>query len=192
MRFAAALAFLLAAWSVPGQPTAERPNGALLVAKPSLIDPNFREAVVLVTQAPDASTVGVILNRPTRQRHDRTGATVYAGGPVMREVTLALFSAEAAPSASAFRVTPGVYLSMHPANIDALPSRPGQRLRFFTGFAGWAPGQLQREIELDAWFVLPVTEEVLFRADTRALWKELVEKARGSRADAPIGDRLRS
>jgi putative transcriptional regulator len=81
---------------------------------------------------------------------------------------------------------------MHPLNNDALPSRPGQRLRFFTGFSGWAPGQLQRELEVDAWFVLPVTEELLFRADTKGLWKELMQKARGSRADAPNGDRLRS
>jgi putative transcriptional regulator len=190
VRFAAALAFLFAAWSAPGQLPAERPNGVLLVAKPSLTDPNFRETVVLVTQAPDASTVGVILNRPTRRRHEKTGEAVYAGGPVMQDVMLALFSAETAPPASAFRVTQGVYLSMHPANIDALPSRPGQRLRFFTGFAGWAPGQLQRELELDAWFVLPVTDEVLFRKDARGLWKEMVEKARGSRAAVPIGDRL--
>src|SRR5688572_23105282 len=47
------------------QPQAEAPNSLLLVAKPSLTDPNFRETVVLVTQAADASTVGVILNRAT-------------------------------------------------------------------------------------------------------------------------------
>ena len=190
MRFAAALAFLLAASSTVAQLPGERPNGILLVAKPSLTDPNFRETVVLVTQARDASTVGVILNRPTQRRHAKTGAVVYAGGPVMREVMLALFRAERAPSASAFRVTQSVYLSMHPANIDALPSYPGQRLRVFTGFSGWAPGQLQRELDLDGWFVLPVTEEVLFREDARGLWKEMVEKARGSRASAPNGDRL--
>lgn len=192
MRFAAALAFLIAASVAVGQPPAERPNGVLLVAKPSLTDPNFRETVVLVTQAPDASTVGVILNRPTQQRHEKTGEMVHAGGPVMTEVILALFGAESAPTASAFRVTENVYLSMHPANVGTLPSRPGQRVRFFKGFAGWAPGQLQRELQLDSWFVLPVTEDVLFRKDTRGLWKEMIEKARGSRAALPNGDRLRA
>jgi putative transcriptional regulator len=195
VRLAAALALLLAAFAAGGQrspdrPSPERPNGILLVAKPSLTDPNFREAVVLVTQVPDASTVGVILNRPTSQRHEKTGEPIYAGGPVMAEVRLALFSAPRAPSAPAFHVSQGIYLSMHPANVDALPSSAGQRLRFFTGFSGWAPGQLQREMQLDAWFVLPVTEELLFRADTRGLWKDLIEKARGSRADGGIGDRL--
>ena len=87
---------------------------------------------------------------------------------------------------AAFHVLQGVYLSMHPQNVDALPSRPGQRLRFFTGFSGWAPNQLQRELQLDAWFVMPVTEEILFRADTRGMWKELFDKARGSRAEGPV------
>lgn len=192
MRFAAALLFLLAALSAGAQ-RAEPPNGVLLVARPSLIDPNFRETVVLVTQAADASTVGVILNRPTTRRSEKSGEPFYAGGPVMAEVTLALFSAARAPEAPAFQVAPGVYLSMHPVNLDALPSAPGQRLRFFTGFSGWAPGQLQRELQLDAWFVLPVTEEILFRADTRGLWKDLLDRASGSRTDWQIKpDILRS
>lgn len=186
MRLAAALLFLLAAALPAGAQRAEPPNGILLVAKPSLTDPNFHETVVLVTQALDSSTVGVILNRPGTQRNEKTGEPVYAGGPVMREVTLALFSADRAPAAAAFHVTQGVYLSMHPANIDSLPSRPGQRLRFFAGFSAWAPGRLQRELQLDAWFVVPATEAIVFRADTRGLWKELIEKARGGRAGARI------
>lgn len=184
MRVAAALLILLAALPAGAQ-REEPPNAILLVAKPSLTDPNFRETVVLVTQTPDATTVGVVLNRPTGKRHERTGEPLYAGGPVMPQVTVALFAAERAPVAS-FHVLQGVYLSMHPANVDALPSRPGQRLRFFTGFSGWAPQQLQRELRLGAWFVLPVTEEILFRDDTRGLWKELFQKARGSRADGRI------
>ena len=184
MRVAAALLVLLAALPAGAQ-RAESPNGILLVAKPSLTDPNFRETVVLVTQAPDASTIGVILNRPAGKNHEKTGEPMYSGGPVMPQVTLALFAADRAPIAS-FHVLQGVYLSMHPQNVDALPSRPGQRLRFFTGFSGWAPNQLQRELQLDAWFVLPVTEEILFRADTRGMWKELFDKARGSRADGPV------
>lgn len=191
MRFAALL--LLLATSSAGAQRAEPPNGVLLVAKPTLTDPNFRQTVVLVTQAADASTVGVVLNRPTTKRSERSGEPFYTGGPVMPQITLALFSADRTPAAPAFQVTPGVYLSMHPANIEALPSAPGQRVRFFTGFSGWAPGQLQRELRLDGWFVLPVTEEMLFRADTKGLWKDLLERANGSRTDWQIKpDILRS
>jgi putative transcriptional regulator len=184
VRVAAALLLLLAALPAEAQ-QAEPPNGVLLVAKPSLVDPNFRETVVLVTQAPDASTVGVILNRPSGKRHEKTGEPMYSGGPVMPQVTVALFAAERAPVAS-FHVLQGIYLSMHPQNVDALPSRPAKRSRFFTGFSGWAPNQLQNELQLDGWFVLPVTEDILFRADTRGMWRELVEKARGSRAERRV------
>ena len=59
------LLLFLASTPAAAEPQAEAPNAILLVAKPDLQDPNFRETVVLVTQAADASTVGVILNRPT-------------------------------------------------------------------------------------------------------------------------------
>ena len=194
MRLATAFLFLLAALPAGAQLSPTEPaNSVLLVAKPSLVDANFTQTVVLVTQAPDGSTVGVVLNRPSEQRDPKTGDPVYEGGPVMKEVRIALFSSARVPAAPAFRVTQDVYLSMHPGNIDALPSHPEQRLRFFTGFSGWAPGQLQRELALDGWYVLPVTEEILFRKDTRGLWRELMEKARGSRAETRIKpDILRS
>jgi putative transcriptional regulator len=155
---------------------AAQPNGLLLVAKPGLADPNFRETVVLVTQTADSSTVGVILNRPTPRKRDQTGEPIYFGGPVMPEVLVALYAAERAPEAAAFHVLKDVYLTMHPQNIDALP---GKRFRLFAGFAGWAPGQLQSELARDGWFVLPARAELLFRRDTRGMWDELVRKARG-------------
>ena len=150
------------------------PNAVLLVAKPGMADPNFRETVVLVTQAPDASTVGVILNRPTNRKHEASGEAVYEGGPVMREVLVALFRAEREPPA-AFHVLPGVYLSMHPDNVAA----PARERRLYAGFAGWAPGQLQNELARDAWYVLPANIDLLFRNDTGSLWRELVDKAAG-------------
>lgn len=169
-----ALLFVLSA--AQGQ---EPANGILLVAKPGLVDPNFRQTVVLVTQAADASTVGVILNRPTVRKHEKTGEVIYSGGPVMREVLLAVFRAERAPEASAFHVLNGVYLSMHPRNIEMLLQKSGERYRLFAGFAGWAPGQLESEMRRDGWYMLPASAELLFRADTAGMWEELVRKARG-------------
>jgi putative transcriptional regulator len=170
--FAPLLLVAAAAW---GQPQLEKPNGLLLVAKPGMLDPNFRETVVLVSQAADGSTVGVILNRPTQRRHERTGEPVGFGGPVMREVLVALFRSERVPEAPAFHVLKGIYLSMQPEHVEqVVPHR-----RLFAGFAGWAPGQLQNELARDDWFVLPAAGELLFRNDTSGLWEELVRKARG-------------
>jgi putative transcriptional regulator len=181
VRAAAALLLFALFSTASGQ---DKPNGLLLIAKPSLVDPNFRETVVLVTQTPDASTVGVILNRPTPARGEKRGETLYFGGPVMPQVSVALFASERTPAAPAFHVIRGVYLSMHPGNLDSLPSQAGQRYRLFQGFSAWAPGQLERELELDGWFVMPASAEIVFRADTRDMWRELLEKVRGGRADA--------
>jgi putative transcriptional regulator len=68
---------------------------------------------------------------------------------------------------------------MHPKNVDALLAGPRERYRLFTGFAGWAPGQLEGELARDDWYVLPANEDLLFRMETDGLWEELVRKARG-------------
>ena len=158
---------------------AAQPNALLLVAKPDLVDPNFRESVVLVTQTDDGSTVGVILNRPTAAKHPQTGETLYSGGPVMREVTVALFRAEQAPQAPAFPVLKGVYLTMHPQNIEPLLAQRAANYRLYRGFSGWAPGQLDSEMQREGWYLLPANTELLFRKDTAGMWQELVRKARG-------------
>lgn len=153
----------------------EPPNGVLLVAKPGLEDPNFSRSVVLVTQAPDYSTVGVILNRPTTVRYQ--GKPVWAGGPVMRQVVVAVFRAEQAPKAASFHVLKNVYLSMHPEIVDALIADDKARYRLYGGFSGWAPRQLESEFVRDGWYVMPADEGIIFREDTSRLWDELVARA---------------
>jgi putative transcriptional regulator len=165
LRLWAALACFLVCGLALGQAPA---NGLLLVAKPGLRDPNFSETVVLVTQAEDGGTVGVILNRPTRLKPNelmsgQAGAenyrdALYSGGPVMPRTIVALMHSSAPPPAPAFRVLRQVYLTMHPANLKSLLATPGARYRLYAGFSGWAPGQLQSELERGGWYALPATE----------------------------------
>ncbi len=175
-RCAALLALLLAAAGALAQQH-EPANGVLLVAKPGLEDPNFGRSVVLVTQTADGHTLGVILNRPTPTRHE--GRPLWFGGPVMVRSIVALFEAGEPPQAAAFHVQKNVYLSMHPENLAALLGGRGARYRQYSGFAAWAPGQLEGELGRDAWHVLPAEEALLFREDTSGLWEELIAKAAG-------------
>src|SRR5260370_25056363 len=103
------LSLLFLAMLAAAQP-AERPNGVLLVAKPGLTDPNFRETVVLVTQTPDAQTVGVILNRPTERK--LSGETVFFGGPGLRDTVVALFQSRDPPEPPAFHGLPDDHLPL--------------------------------------------------------------------------------
>jgi putative transcriptional regulator len=177
-----------------------QPNGIVLVAKPGLPDANFSETVVLVARTDDEATVGVILNRPSAQRlvdvapswpgAQNLTQPLYTGGPVMRQVVVALYASEEVPKAKAFRVLPQVYLSMHPANLEPLVAQPSARMRLYAGFAGWAPRQLEAEMASGSWYVLRATEELVFRKDTSGMWSELVERARGARVARDFATRV--
>jgi putative transcriptional regulator len=179
----AALLVLPAALAQQGQ----KPNGVFLVAKPGLRDANFSETVVLVTQTEDASTVGVILNRPTtlslRQfvpesaMPDNYREPVFFGGPVMRQTIVALFRTETPPSAPAFHVLKDLYLTMHPDTIRLLLADGSRQYRLYAGFAGWAPRQLESEFEREGWYVLPADPATVFRSDLEILWQELLQRA---------------
>ena len=180
---AALLAAPMCALAQQDQP----PNGLFLIARPELLDPNFARTVVLVTQAEDASTVGVIINRPTKLRLQQFLSPefptqnyrdpIYSGGPVMRQAIVALFHSDTTPRAAAFHVLKGVYLTMHPDNVQKLLADPAARYRLYAGFSGWAPRQLESEFMRDGWYVLPADAPTLFRKNPEGLWEELVEKA---------------
>jgi putative transcriptional regulator len=197
-RLLALLAALLGAAGAAA-PQEAPPNGLFLIAKPSLADPNFRRTVVLVTQTADASTVGVIVNRPSKLKvaqflPDEPAAgnysdAVYFGGPVMRQILVAVFRAETPPEAAAFHVLKGVYLSMHPDNIQALLADPSRGYRLYAGFSGWAPRQLESEFGREDWYVLPADAASVFTKDTASLWDELLEKATRQRPQAGLNEK---
>ena len=74
------------------------------------------------------------------------------------------------------------------------PDRPEpdvRRLRVFAGYAGWAPGQLDAEMEQDAWIATPARPEDAFAPDD--LWREVVQRKGGKfalMATMPIDPRL--
>lgn len=197
----AAALFALVALPAPSPATAQdaRPNGIFLVAKPELVDPNFRHAVVLVTRSEDAQTVGVIINRPTPIRltelmPGESGAanyreTVYFGGPVLQPALVAVFRSDTPPSAPAFPVRRGLYLSMHPESLRMLLAEPGRQYRLYAGFSGWAPSQLEAEIARDDWYVLPADADIVFRKDMNGVWEELLRRALARKTKSPAWER---
>lgn len=165
----------------------------MLVARPGLSDPNFRETVLLVSHHEGRHTLGVILNRPTdeslssllpSERFRTFRDPVHVGGPVERNALVALFRAEKSPG-EAFAILPRLFLAVHPGTIDSLLASPPAALRLFTGYSGWAPGQLAAEIARGDWLVLKPDAELALRRDTSTLWRELIDRARGTRATAP-------
>ncbi len=162
-------------------------NGLFLIAKPTLLDPNFAKTVVLVTQTEDASTVGVIINRPSTLALSKFlspefptqnyRSPIYFGGPVMRQALIAVYRSETVPAAAAFHVLKNIYLTMHPDNIKLLLAAPKAQYRLYAGLSGWAPRQLESEFVRDGWYILPADEAMVFRKSAEGLWEELVERA---------------
>lgn len=147
-------------------PHARAPASALtailIVAQDVVSDPNFAGSIVVVMNNLGPAPVGIILNRPmslpVSRFFPRLGRLahvqekVYYGGPVEFGKVWYLFRAAKA-RAGAVRVCDGVYVSSDRKLLLQLLARkkPMQGLRIFVGHAGWAPGQLQAEIEGGAW-----------------------------------------
>ena len=182
----------LSLW-LPGAALGQSSPGAfLLVARPGMPDPNFRETVVLVAQDENAQATGVILNRPTNrsladllpsERFKTLTDAIHFGGPVARQGLFALFRADKVPG-DAVRMLPELYLALLPSTIDALISRPPPKIRFFAGYSGWGPGQLRGELDRGDWLVVEADADTAFLKDTSTLWQDMLRRGRAIRADA--------
>ena len=169
-------------------------RGQLLIASPQLTD-YFRRTVVLVIEHNEDGAMGIVLNRRTEtpvaeavpSLTELAGEedVVYSGGPVEPDTVLALGDF-VDPSESGKPVAGSLGL------LD--PDRPEpdlRRLRIFAGYAGWAPGQLDAEMEQDAWIVTPARPEDAFAPDD--VWAEVVQRKGGSfalMATMPIDPRM--
>jgi putative transcriptional regulator len=163
-----------------------------LVARPGMPDPNFRETVVLVVQSENTEATGVIINRPTdrslaellpSERFEPFTEPIFFGGPVAIQGLFALFEAQRY-SGAAVPMLPGVYFAVLPDSVDALLSKPPAKIRFFAGYSGWAPGQLQAEVERGDWLVVDADAKTVFLRDTSRLWQDMVRRASAVRAGA--------
>lgn len=195
------LLLLLGAWGGGGaagdeQATQAHPN-FILVAKPEMADPRFQGSVVLVTRHGGPGTIGVILNKPTGvhlndafsdlPELDVETGTIYFGGPVAPEVLAFLVETDTRP-APALSITEHIYLALDPDLLRTFIDNPAQRshLRVFSGHAGWAPGQLEDEIERGDWWLVPLQPRHLFFDAPDELWRQIVQELKGKWVSAPM------
>ncbi len=133
---------------------AETLSGQLLIAAPQLVD-YFRRTVVLVIEHSDEGAMGLVLNRPTETAVAEAvpalgdlaaeDDVVHAGGPVQPDAVLALGDFEQPIEAGTTVLGTLGLLDPHG------PTPALRRLRVYAGYAGWAPGQLDSELEQEAW-----------------------------------------
>lgn len=167
-------------------------RGRLLVATPILGDPNFDGTVVLVLEHGPDGAVGVVLNRPTStdvaeplpgwDRLAADPAVVFSGGPVAPDAAICLARAWAEEQLEAYQPLLGslgtVDLSIDPDEVSSAL----QAVRVFVGYAGWAAGQLEGEIEAGAWFVVDARPDDAMSSHPDELWQAVLRRQRGKLA----------
>ena len=186
--------FLLFALSVQAQqefsPTSIE-KGVLLIASPSLSDPNFHQTVLLIIEHGRGGTVGLILNRPTNVLLSealpdytvlkRTSHRLFAGGPVGQTQLVLLFRlTQVLPDTR--RIIDGIYVGT-PLVLERVMTqpKPTETFRAFAGFAGWAPGQLEHEMLEGAWGILPSDAFSILDKEPATLWPDSINRLQAPR-----------
>lgn len=153
-------------------------TGSLLVAHPSLYDPNFRRTILFLSHHnPEEGATGIVLNRPINETISPGGGlpdiNVYFGGPVEPgNLLLATLQWRTNPTVVAFRA----FVGHQPTEASIEPEwHPG--LRAFAGYAGWSRGQLEREIAENAWALIPPTRELIEMEDPQGAWKSIMRQS---------------
>ena len=165
-------------------------QGRLLVATPALGDPNFARSVVLVAEHGPDGAMGLILNRPlgvtVREavpilgEFVADGEAVHQAGPVQPEAVMALADFVDHDRAAAIAFGSVGFL---PADADeTLDPASVVRARVFAGYAGWGPGQLEDELEEEAWVDVPAEIGDCFADDPDGLWRAAIRRHGGELA----------
>jgi putative transcriptional regulator len=161
-------------------------QGAFLVSSPRLIDPNFFHTVILLVSYSPEGAVGLIINRPTDaslkkalpdvEGIEKITKPVYFGGPVGMDVLRVLLRSDT-PLAGAQKVLADIYATASRTLLtDALRNQnPGKTIRVYAGYAGWAPGQLDREFAHGDWISMDADPEAVFSEDPSNLWSTFFE-----------------
>jgi putative transcriptional regulator len=165
-------------------------RGQLLIAAPALEDPNFARSVVLIAHHDGDGAMGVVLNRPgdhvvgeaVPELADVVGddEAVFVGGPVQPDGVMVLAEFDD-PSDAALPVLAGLGFVALEAEHEAVADGT-RRARAFAGHAGWGPGQLEGELDEEAWIVAPFQPEDAFTSDPGELWSRVLTRKGGSYA----------
>jgi len=164
--------------------------GQLLLASPTLQDPNFSRTVVLIGVHSEDGAMGVVLNRPSTvavgdavpQLQDAEDALepVYVGGPVQSGSVV--FLAEFLdPAPAGLLVLGRIGFPSPEASIEELAQATARR-RVFAGHAGWGRGQLDAELAGGDWIAHPAGPEDIFSGSPEELWSAVLTRKGGSYA----------
>lgn len=160
----------------------------LMIAAPALQDPFFKHAVIYVCEHDQQGAMGIMINRPLSltldelcQQSDVADPTpayqqthIFQGGPIAQERGFVLHSDDVAFE-STLNLQPGLCVT---TSKDVLSSfgqdnMPNDFL-VALGYAGWEEGQLEQEIQDNAWLVVPADVHLIFNTPIHERWEKSI------------------
>lgn len=162
----------------------EAAAGRLLISEPFMMDPNFKRSVILLTEYSDGGAMGFILNHPSEfllgdvlPELSYAEMPVFIGGPVANN-TLHFVHCIPDKIEDGIEIGEGLYWGGDYDTVKELIASyqlTDSEIRFFMGYSGWVPEQLNDEIKEDSWIVADnVTLETIFNHNEENLWRQVV------------------
>lgn len=157
----------------------------LLIAMPSLEDPNFSRTVTYICEHSEQGAMGIVLNRPTELsladvlKHmeiegdlgEAGEQKVYLGGPVEEERGFVLHT-HTEPWASTLAINEDISVTTSRDILEAMACGKGPSHALVAlGYAGWGAGQLERELQDNAWLSGPADQSILFDLPPDQRWE---------------------
>ncbi len=155
----------------------------LLIAVPQMEDPNFSRSVVLLVEHSESGAMGIVFNMPSDvsiadigQEHGvevpEGAGSAFIGGPVERERGFLIHRREDVPDS--VELSDRVFLSVSTESLEALLSGDPGEYRLCLGYAGWGPGQLEREMVAGGWLTSSVTARRIFDTPIEKIWDAVI------------------
>ena len=169
---------------------ADRLTGQILIAMPSLTDPNFVQTVILVCAHSAEGAMGIVLNRSLDQPSfenllqqldiapvpPQREIRLCAGGPVENVRGFVLHTADWMVE-NTLRVDADLGLTTSLDVLKAIAEGHGPRECLLAlGYAGWGPGQLDAEFSANSWLSVQADEALVFDADNATRWRRAMQK----------------
>jgi putative transcriptional regulator len=163
-------------------------EGQLLIAMPAMPDPRFERSVIYLCTHSDEGAMGIVVNKPLEslsfsdlleQLEIETESVdenirVHFGGPVEAARGFVLHSADYVHDAT-MMVDDEFALTATVDILQALTEGTGPRSSLLAlGYAGWAPGQLDEEVQNNGWLTAPANRDIVFRQNNDTKWQSAV------------------
>jgi putative transcriptional regulator len=155
----------------------------ILIAVPQLDDPNFSRSVVLLVEHNESGAMGIVFNRPSEialkdigsehkmEVHEEAG-NAYIGGPVQRERGFLVH--RRAEVEDSVQLNDDVYLSVSTDALRTLLAGDPAAYRLCLGYAGWGPGQLEREMMGGGWLNSSISARRIFDTPVDKIWDAVI------------------